>query len=305
VQLAVYPDRAGDTAAGLGAPLLEKLVGEACRTVPVASARVSIDPPRPAHVRSIAGRFALRNGLAEIVQVSHGAGDYLAVSVTYAIEADDRREGLFTIVAASDGGEPDTALLGVLDVRSGDILVPSRTPVPAQGASRWTAIRAARAVELAAAPVLREIERRQGRDRARIAEYFAALAAEARAPRRRTDPAAIEAKLAHLAAERDKKIEDLRTRYAARVTASVAALVAAEVPAGLVHIRLRRRKAERLITLRVPAGVNAADKPACDGCGMPADKPAACDDVLHLLCEICAPNAQGRIACPACRNGGS
>ncbi|WP_437654019.1 hypothetical protein [Sorangium sp. So ce1182] len=29
-------------------------------------------------------------------------------------------------------------------------------------------------------------------------------------------------------------------------------------------------------------------------------RPAACDDRIHLLCEACAPNAQGRIACPAC-----
>src|SRR5262249_5514921 len=59
VELAVSPDRPGDTAAGLGTPLLEKLVGEACKSVPAASVRVCLDPPRPSQARSIAERFAL------------------------------------------------------------------------------------------------------------------------------------------------------------------------------------------------------------------------------------------------------
>lgn len=303
-QLAIYPERKDEVAAGLGSPLLEKLVGEARASVPVASVRAAMESPRPAQVRSMAERFALRNGLAETVQVTIGTGLYLVASVAYVIEADDRHEGMVTVVTSSDGGEPDAELSTVLAAASADPRVmPARAAVPAEAAARWTAIRAAHAVRLASAPLLREVERRQARDRDRIAEYFGQLGAEARAPRRRTDPAAIEAKLAHLTAERNKKIEDLRTRYAARVTASVAVLVAAEVPCALLQLRLRRRKAERALTLRLPAGARAADKPACEGCGMPAAKPAACDDALHLLCEACAPSAQGRIACPACRGG--
>ena len=111
----------------------------------------------------------------------------------------------------------------------------------------------------------------------------------------------IQAKLAHLTAERDKKIEDLRSRYAARITARVAALLSADVPAAHVQMRLRRRKAERMIDLHVPATVHSADALACEACDMPTPRPAACDDAMHLLCEACAPVATGRIACPACR----
>lgn len=302
VELALYPERADEIAAGIGSPLLEKLVGEARKTVPAASIRVETEPPRPAHVRSIAERFALRNGLVEIVQVTVSPRAYLAATVAYAIEADDRREGMLTVIAAPDGGEPDAGLGALLDVTSDDsrVVVP-RSRVDVRGAAHWITIRAERAVRRASEGALSDIERRKERDRERIADYFAQLGAEARAPRRKTDPAAIEAKLAHLTAERDKKIEDLKSRYAARITARVAALVAAEVPAALVAVRLRRRKAERVIGLHVPAAVHAADALACEGCGMPAPRPAACDDAVHLLCEACAPVATGRIACPACR----
>lgn len=303
--LATYPERKDEIAAGIGSPLLEKLVGEARKTVPAASIRVEVEPPRPAHVRSVAERFALRNGLAEIVQVTLGTRAYLAAAVAHAIEADDRREGMLTVIAAPDGGEPDAALGALLDVTTDDSrVVVSRSKVDVRGAARWIAIRAERAVRLANEGALADIERRQARDRERIADYFAQLGAEARAPRRKTDPAAIQAKLAHLTAERDKKIEDLRSRYATRITARIAALVAAEVPAALVQMKLRRRKAERVITLHIPATVHAADALACEGCSMPAPRPTACDDAVHLLCEACAPVAQGRIACLACKQRG-
>ncbi len=253
-QLATYPERKDEIAAGIGSPLLEKLVGEARKVVPVASIRVEVEPPRAAHARSIAERFTLRNGIVEIVQVLLSARAYLAAAVAHAIEADDRREGMLTVIASPDGGQPDAAMSALLDVTSEDSrVVVSRSKVDVAGAARWIAIRAERAVRLASEGALSEIERRKARDRDRIADYFAQLGAEARAPRRRTDPAAIEAKLAHLTAERDKKIEDLRSRYATRITASVAALVAAEVPSAL-----------RGAAAAAPQG-RASDRAACPG----------------------------------------
>jgi hypothetical protein len=42
---------------------------------------------------------------------------------------------------------------------------------------------------------------------------------------------------------------------------------------------------------------------ACSGCDAATARPLACDDRLHLLCEVCAPSAQGRPLCPACGTG--
>ena len=155
-------------------------------------------------------------------------------------------------------------------------------------------------VRAAIQPVLDDVRRRHARDHERIASYFAELAAEARAPRRRVDPKAVEAKVAHLVAERDAKLRDLGVRFAVKVSSSLAALVVAEVPAAFLQVKLRRRKESREVVLRAPALAHALDQIACDGCAGATGHPAACDDRLHLLCEGCAPSAQGRLSCPAC-----
>lgn len=301
-RLALYPERDGDVSVGLGSPLLERLVAEARALVPTASARLDLDPPRPGHAKSVAERFVLRNGLVEVLSVSIGAAVYAAASVAYVLESDDRREGLVRLVVhATDGGEPDAATGGHLDLAWPEAaLQPSPTPLSAPGAAPWIALRSERAVRAAAAPVLADVRRRHARDHARITAYFADLAAEARAPRRRADAKVVEAKVAHLLADRDAKLRDLGARFAVKVTCSPAAAAVVEVPAALVSVRLRRRKEAREILLRVPAGATSVDRICCEGCGATTGKPAACDERMHLLCEACAPTAQGRIACPAC-----
>ncbi|MSP63777.1 MAG: hypothetical protein EXR72_26215 [Myxococcales bacterium] len=144
------------------------------------------------------------------------------------------------------------------------------------------------------------VARRLTRDHARIVEYFAALIAEARTPRRTTAPEAIVAKLGQLVAERDAKVSDLATRYAVRVSLAPAAVVCATARTVNLTFRLRRRKAARDLVVRLPAGARSLDRPACDGCPATTARPALCDDRLHLLCEQCVPSAQGRPRCPAC-----
>ncbi|WP_437756745.1 hypothetical protein [Sorangium sp. So ce1389] len=301
--LALYPDRDREVACGLGSTLLERLIARS-RGRPVSTAvRLAADPPRPAHVRAAADRFVLRNGLCEPGQISVGTAVYVAATVAYGVEADDRREGLVRVmVNAHDGGEPDAAVGAHLDLAWPSALVlPSAAPLAADArAAEWIALRAEQAVRSAVQPLLGEVERRHARDHDRIVAYFADLTAEARTPRRRADPKAVEAKIAHLVAERNAKLAALPARFAARVTCSVAALVSAEVPAALVSLRLRRRKEARDLVVRLPAGASSLDRLTCEACGAATSRPAACDDRMHLLCEACAPNAQGRIACPAC-----
>ena len=300
-QLALHPDHEGHVGAGLGTPLLEKLTALARAEAPAASVRFDLDPPRPAQVRALAERFVLRNGLSEIIQVSMGTAVYVAAALAYVAEADDRREGLVQVVVAPDGGEPDASLCALLDFTwPSEVARPSASPLLVEGAAKWVVKRAASMIRAAVKPLAEDVARRHARDHERIASYFTALITESRAPRRKTDPKTVEAKVAHLLAERDKKLHDLGARFAMRVGVTPAALIGVELPAALVSVRLRRRKAERAITLRVPAGAHAVDKMACEGCGAATGKPAACDEKMHLLCEACAPGVQGRIACPAC-----
>jgi hypothetical protein len=300
-RLALNAEGRGEVACGLGSPLLERLVAEARTRCPVASIRLHTEAPRPAHVRSLAERFVLRNGLVEIAQVTTGVARYAVSWIAYAVEADDRREGLVRVVTGPDGGEPDEAVRARFETVWQDVhLEQGASEVGSGDAARWVIARAESAIRAAVVPLLSEVERRQTRDHDRIASYFAALIAEARAPRRRMEPSAVEAKVAHLVAERDKKLRDLGERFAARVRVALAAVTWVEVPAATISVRLRRRKASREITLRVPAGAQCTDKLACEGCSAPTGRPAACDERLHLLCEVCIPNAQGRFMCAAC-----
>jgi hypothetical protein len=299
--LAVHVEGRDEVASGLGSALLEQLLAEARDRRPSASIRLELPAPRPAHVRSLAERFVLRNGLVEIEQVTMGAAQYAVAWVAYGVEADDRREGLVRVVTSPEGDEPDEAVQDRLDLTWPDAAA-RRGPRASEpgAAARWVVTRAERAVRAAVEPLIAEVARRHARDHERIASYFAALIAEARAPRRRMESEALEAKIAHLVAERDKKLRHLGERYGVWVRAQVAAVAWAELPAALVSVRLRRRKASRAFTLRVPAGAQSVDKLACEGCGAATGRPAACDELLHLLCEACAPSAQGRLACPVC-----
>jgi hypothetical protein len=114
------------------------------------------------------------------------------------------------------------------------------------------------------------------------------------------DAAALYAKIEYIVRERDAKLRELPNRFALRASVAPAAFLWVSAPTAIVQVRLRRRKESRELCLRLPAGAQALDKHLCDVCARATGRPALCDDRLHLLCERCAPNAQGRLRCPAC-----
>lgn len=296
----------GTTACGLGAPLLERLVSEERGAVPVASLRLDLARPRDGAARAAADRFVVRNGLADVVEVHGGEGAYLAAAFAFTVEADDRSEGLLSaIVEGKSGALPDEQFAALVDPGHAPSRLVAAPGEPAAAvlaaAAGHAAARALRLAGDAVAPIADSVRRRQQREQRRITEYFAALVSEASAPRRRMDAAAVEAKVAHYRAEEAAKLGDLDARFRMRVRLRPAALWTIAVPTAVVTLRLRRRKGERLLTLALPAGARSLDTPACEACGGPAARPLLCDDRLHLLCERCAPSAEGRPRCLACR----
>jgi|CZKU01.1.fsa_nt_gi hypothetical protein len=291
-------------ACGIGSPLLEKLGEQVRAQVAVASLSADLEPPRPAHARALAERLALRNAVFEVVDVAMVEALYLVSWIGWSAEADDRYEGSFALaVHADDGAEPDPSLVSLADpTRASSRLGPA--PLPAAGAIDAAAgrlvQRAASYAQLAVLPARAAVARRLARDHRRIEDYFSALIRDARAPKRRIDPAAMATKMAHLTAERDAKLRDLGERYAMRVTLVPLALVSLCVPAVQVRLRVRRRKREGHVVVRLPSGAASLDRLACEGCAAVTARPALCDDRLHVLCESCVPQAQGRPDCAAC-----
>jgi hypothetical protein len=307
VELAVAPreDALGAIGCGLGSPLLDRLIGEVRARIPVAGVAWEAEPPRLGSAERLAGRIAVRNGVADLLGAEHAPATYLVGVLAWTAEADDRYEGMTTaIVHAGSGGEPDAASAGAMArlLTGGDPRTIDQGSARAgEAAAALIGARASRAIGPRLGEITAAVARRRDRERGRIEDYFTSLIAEARSPRRQVAPAAIEARVAALAAEQHAKLRDLTARYALRVRLEPVALAAVSTRAARLRLRLRRRKGERELTAYVPPSARVPDALACAACPGTTRAPVLCDDALHLLCEACAPEAAGRPRCPACR----
>lgn len=303
--LALASESTAHIACGVGTPVLERILSRHRDVLCAADAVFDGDLPRANHARALAERFVVRNGVTQVGDTRTGREVYVLARGLWRAEADDRHEGLVeACVASSDGAVPDGAFV---EAAEGAAL---------RGEARGAAIETALAPEVlgvvrralddalraAVSHVADSGARRHARDHARIDEYFAGMLSEARSPRRKIDASAIRAKCDQLVAERDARLRDLEPRYALASTLRIATVLRIDTPAVRVELRIRRRKVERTIVLRVPSGSLSLDAPPCAACSRPTQRPAVCDDALHLLCETCAPAAQGRLACQACRH---
>jgi hypothetical protein len=178
-------------------------------------------------------------------------------------------------------------------------------PAPAAIVSAAHAAHAACRFEAAeAASGFREgVQRRSERDRERLEGYFAELLSEldARVRRGRVAAAEAEEKRRVLERERAAKLDELAARYAVRIELAPVAALLVESSVTRLPLELRRRKASRTVEAEYDSATRRLVMPPCDACGGHAPRPAACDDAVHLLCERCAPRAEGRLACLACR----
>ncbi len=289
---------------GLGTPLCDRHVAEARTACPRCDLRLA-GAPRLGHARSLAERLVVRNGKAEVRDASPGRGRYLAIDVAWIAEADDRFEGRFTLAfEPASGSAPDPRLVGA----AFELGEPAGPTESASGsgsdgiadAAAWVHRRTSRPLQHALDPIIAGVQRRHAREHDRIVGYFAALATEAASARRKVDPAALAARMAQYAQERDSKLAGLGERYTLDVTTRLASTAWVDADRASVGVRLFRRKAHRDITMNLPVGAQELDRIACEGCGDELGAVALCDLALHMLCERCAPSSQGRLACPAC-----
>jgi hypothetical protein len=290
---------------GMGAPALDRLTALREGVTAVAAARLAAEPPRPSQARALAERFVVRNAPSGVAETTPRVSSYLVSWLGWSAEADDRYDGLVrAAVCLEDGSAPDADLLELAD----PLVDPARfdpapwmvEPAALRRSLDLSTARAERELEAPLAEVRTLVARRLRRDHERIADCFERLARDSRAPRRKLEPAAIEAKLAHLAAERDAKLRALGERYRLRLTIEPIALLRLDVPTLRIRLRVRRRKLSGELVLRLPAGANALDRVACAACPGATAQPVLCDDRLHALCETCAPSARGRPVCTAC-----
>ena len=288
---------------GLGSPLLDGLIADARRGAVVTAVRWTAEPPRPTQAEALAARLVVRNGVADPVGAATAAVTYVVAALAWVAEADDRYQGLITVVVeAGSGAEPDlptqAALARVITGHDAEE-VTSTAAVPGHVADLLS--RRGRAhVAAAVAPIEAGVARRREREAGRQRDYFRQLVSEARRPRRAIAASAVAARVAAIEAEAAAKRRELDDRYRLRVRITPAAVAIVSARVAAVTLRVRRRKLERELQLHLPPAARQIDALPCAACAATTRAIVLCDDAMHLLCEQCAPIATGRPACAAC-----
>jgi hypothetical protein len=285
-----------------GTELLDRMIATAVSRLSVARVRQELPAPRESTVRSAASHFSLRNGVVEARSLRVGLQSRVELHAAATLQGDEQRE---LIVAAAISPFSNTEVAGYLDAATTDACEPGAELANLSDDTLQAALAAcARIAESDAAAFRDGMTRRFERDRGRIEGYFEDLTRELqkRAARGKQDPAAIEAKHAALSADRSAKLEALAARFVLRIAVEPIALRIHDLSGAFISLLLRRRKASRVLELEYDGSTRRIVPPPCDSCGLGAPRPAACDDALHLLCEVCAPRSEGRLACRACTN---
>lgn len=287
---------------GYGTEILDRFVAATTSRMPIAWTKLEGISCSPDAALKRAAAWTFRNGVFSVGSTRPYSGRRLWLHAAYTLRADERREGLVSATVCLKSGVWvegfEEAAVGKLE------------PVPASASPREEAMKAVHAAlgvcDLLArhqgTSFMDSMERRLERDRERLLGYFTDLDREIkkRASRGRLSTADVEAKRQALAADRESKLAALASRYAFKVDAHPVGAAVVEAPAVLIEIRLRRRKAEKIIEIEYDGATRRLIPVACDGCGGAAHRPVACDDAMHLLCETCAPRSEGRLPCVVC-----
>lgn len=288
---------------GYGSALLERMVASAAGKVPFVAARATVAPGRGSQARSAAEALVFRNGVFSVGDPSAAVGQRLLVHAAYVLHGDERREGL---CAAATSLHTFGVVAGFEDAVAGSLQEAAVDIPQAQQALLGGRASLAACVGRASDAALgfrESMQRRFERDRERLEGYFSDLLVELerRVARGRGGGADVDEKRRVIERERAVKLEALAARYVMRVEVKPVAILLVEAPTYRIPLELRRRKRARTVDVEYDCATRRLVAPACDGCGSPASRPAACDDAVHLLCEGCAPRSEGRIACLACR----
>jgi hypothetical protein len=274
------------------------------------------DAPAPSDPqRLLEHTLVLDNASFRLIDVVPGWTRYLILDFRYSAVSDEKREGMLQLgVNLATGALPD-AVMGQMALEPIADAVDAALPADVELPPAWERSRllelANRAIpprlDTALAPFVKGLHRRLGRDQERLYSYHndlhreatrrLALLAEGDAARQRE-----EKRRAAILLEYTAKLHDLSRQYAMRVTVAWVQTLEVVMPVQHFAVRIRRRKAERVIHLDWNPLTRRLEPPPCEA-SYSADRPRlVCDDALHLATpEGIAPCGEcGRSFCRAC-----
>jgi hypothetical protein len=274
------------------------------------------DAPAPSDPQSLLEHtLVLDNASFRLIDVAPGWTRYLILDFRYSAVADEKREGMLQLgvnlatCALADAMAGQMAL--GLVAEAADTPLPADAELPPAWDRRRVLELADRALyprlDTALAPFVKGLRRRLGRDQERLYSYHNDLHREAT---RRLAPLAEgdagrqreEKRREAILREYSAKLHDLARQYAMRVTVAWVQTLELVMPVQRFAVRIRRRKAERVIHLDWNPLTRRLEPPPCEA-SYSADRPRfVCDDALHLVTlEGIAPcGGCGRLFCRAC-----
>jgi hypothetical protein len=276
---------------------------------------LSPDAPTPSDPQRILEHaLAVDNAAFRLIDVAPAWTRYLILDFRYAAVSDEKRDGILQLgVNLATGAWPD-AVLGQIMSGAGagaDAALPADADLPPD----WERIRLLELMnralyprlDTALAPFVKGLRRRLGRDQERLYSFHNDLhreamqrlsqLAEGDAGRQREQK-----RSEAIQREYTAKLHDLSRQYAMRVAVEWVQTLELVMPVQRFAVRIRRRKAERVIHLDWNPLARRLETPPCEF-SYSADRPRlVCDDALHLVTEEgLSPCADcGRVFCRAC-----
>ena len=285
---------------------------------------LSTDAPAPSDPQRILEHaLVVDNAAFRLIDVVPAWTRYLILDFRYSAASDEKRDGMLRLGVNLATGALLDAVLGQMmpgAAADADAALPADPDLPPDWERRRLLELMTRALyprlDAALAPFVRGLRRRLGRDQERLYSFHNDLHREATH------------RLSHLAEgdagrqreqkrseaiqrEYSAKLHDLTRQYAMRVAVEWVQTLELVMPVQRFAVRIRRRKAERVIHLDWNSLARRLETPPCEF-RYSADRPRlVCDDALHLVtaeglspCADCARmfcRACHRARCPKCQ----
>jgi hypothetical protein len=276
---------------------------------------LSPDAPTPSDPQRILEHaLVVDNASLRLIDVVPAWTRYIILDFRYSAVSDEKRDGILQLgVNLATGALPD-AVLGRITpgaVAGADAALPTDADLPPD----WERSRLLELInralyprlDSALAPFVKGLRRRLGRDQERLYSFHNDLHREA--ARRLSQLAEGDVgrqreqkRSEAIQREYSAKLHDLTRQYAMRVAVEWVQTLELVMPIQRFAVRIRRRKAERVIHLDWNPLARRLETPPCEF-GYSADRPRlVCDDALHLVtAEALSPCADcARVFCRAC-----
>jgi hypothetical protein len=301
----------GEICVGFGTSMLERAIDLAMEQGRLAAVRMP-EPSAKKKVGEILERqLTLLNAVYDVVGEQMSSRDYWVWTFETIAEADEREEGVCQVCLSSELVAL-TDIVEEIHARASTFEELAVDPLEQLG-KRFDAMYAAAAdraldiFETRLSQFRSRVERHMRRDSERITSYFAELRdeMEEEIKRRRLKGDALQIrreKQEQLTREEASKLLALGEKYNIQLGLEPQALLMVRIPVIRCDLIIKRRQAERRLSVVYNLLSKRIDPLSCEACGVDLWDFGLCDQALHVLCSRCLSKAGSRNKqhCPAC-----